>query len=54
MKVGVTFTADDADVFDRMFDGVGRIVTFAVIENSQKSLDSYDADEVGDDISLVE
>ena len=54
MKVGVTFTADDADVFDKMFDGVGRTVTFAVVENAQKSLGSYDADEVEDDISLVE
>jgi len=54
MKVGVTFTADDADVFDRMFDGVGRTVTFAVVENVQKSLDSYDPEEVEEDISLVE
>jgi len=46
IKVGVTFTADDADVFDKMFDGVGRIVTFAVVENAQKALGSYGADGV--------
>jgi len=54
MKVGVTFTADDADVFDRMFDGVGRTVTFAVVENAQKALGSYEPEEVEEDISLVE
>ena len=52
--VKMTFTAAFSKVFSDMFGDVGNTVTFAVIENDQKSLVSYGADEVGDDISLVE
>jgi len=38
VKVKMTFTADAQDVFDDLFGGVGRIVTFAVVDNKQQTL----------------
>ena len=38
VKVKMTFTADDSDVFDEMFEGVGRVVTYRVVDNAQQTL----------------
>jgi len=38
VKVKMVFTADASDVFEEMFDGVGRNVTFAVVDNAQQKL----------------
>ena len=38
VKVKMTFTADAEDVFDDMFGGVGKTVSFKVVDNSQMTL----------------
>ena len=38
VKVKMTFTADAEDVFDDMFGGVGKTITFQVVDNAQTTL----------------
>jgi hypothetical protein len=38
VKVTMLFKADAQDVFDDMFGGVGKTVTFAVVDNKQQTL----------------
>ena len=38
VKFTMMFEADAQDVFDDMFGGVGKTVTFAVVDNAQQTL----------------
>jgi len=38
VKVKMVFTADASDIFDDMFEGVGKTVTFTVVDNAQQRL----------------